>query len=46
MGCAAAIVENESEFDDAVRSWDQQQPLFLESPFDPGRYAGMTSDLR
>lgn len=46
MGCVAVLAADERQFHETVHSWDYRQPLFIEVPFDAGRYAVMTRDLR
>jgi acetolactate synthase-1/2/3 large subunit len=46
MGCHAVLADDETRFQEAMQSWDHRRPLFIEVPFDAGRYAAMTRDLR
>ncbi len=47
LGCRAAAIASEKEFNDAILSWKKEVgPLFLEAKFDPKKYGDMAKRLR
>jgi acetolactate synthase-1/2/3 large subunit len=46
MGCPGTKVESLSAFKQAIESWNQKGPSFIEAPFDRESYRTMTARLR